>query len=208
MNSPTDVRARHWDATYRRREIDQLSWFQATPAMSLNLIDALNIALDIGVIDIGGGASTFVDHLLERGFTDISVLDVSEASLAAGKQRIGHEISVHWLREDLLDWHPIRRFGLWHDRAVFHFLVEASERDAYIATLRSAIDRGGSVILGTFAPDGPDHCSGLPVARYSPDDLVALLGSGFEVVSTDREQHITPSGVQQSFTWIAARANN
>jgi hypothetical protein len=134
------------------------------------------------------------------------VLDVSRAALVATRQRVGVDIPITFLEEDVLEWHPERRFHLWHDRAVFHFLVDGADRAKYLATLRSAIQPGGSVIMATFALDGPEHCSGLPVARYSADSLGSVLGSDFVVVETRREEHTTPGGGVQPFTWVAARA--
>jgi SAM-dependent methyltransferase len=197
--------AQRWDATYRERGIDGVSWFQATPVRSLQLIDLLGISPDGAVIDVGGGASTLVDRLVKRGFVDISILDISQAALEAAQRRVGTDAPVCWLRDDLLAWRPERRFDLWHDRAVFHFLVEPRDRDRYLTTLRSALTPGGAIIIATFAPDGPDHCSGLPVARYSGDDLAKRLGSSFHVIDSGREEHTTPTGGRQPFTWVAAR---
>jgi len=206
-DSPSGDRARHWDAVYEGRNTASLSWFQSTLQVSLELTEVLGVAPDAAVIDIGGGASLFVDQLVARGFYDVSVLDVSEAALRAAAGRVGKRAAVSWLREDVLAWKPERHFDLWHDRAVFHFLVDQSNRDTYLATLRSTVRPGGAVIMGTFARNGPERCSGLPVARYSSDDLVGVLGEAFSVVAIRLEEHITPSGSVQPFTWVAARAS-
>ncbi|MHB8328724.1 MAG: class I SAM-dependent methyltransferase [Acidimicrobiales bacterium] len=174
--------------------------------MSLELIEVLGVPTDAGVIDIGGGASLFVDHVVGLGFRDVTVLDVSETALRAAGGRLG-PAAASWLHEDVLSWKPERLFDLWHDRAVFHFLVDSSDRDKYLATLRAAVSPGGALVIGTFAADGPEHCSGRPVARYSSDDLADVLGDAFEVIATRREQHTTPSGSMQPFTWVAARAS-
>jgi hypothetical protein len=143
------------------------------------------------------------DRLLGDGFTDISVLDVSEVALNAGRRRIGNSPFVQWLREDLLAWVPARRYGLWHDRAVFHFLTDEHDQGAYLDKMRSALLPGGCLVLATFAEDGPERCSGLPVIRYSVDELRARLGSRFELTVSRRELHTTPGGAVQPFTWIA-----
>jgi SAM-dependent methyltransferase len=172
--------------------------------MSLELIARLDVASDAAVLDVGGGASSLVDHLMERGFTDVSVLDVSEAALELGRRRVG--AGVKWFHEDLLSWRPARRYGLWHDRAVFHFLTEAADRDRYLNSLKAGLEPGGGLIMATFAEDGPEYCSGLPVARYAAIELLDLIGPGFRVIETRRELHVTPGGVTQPFTWVAARA--
>ena len=198
--------AQHWDAAYTDRGTTGVSWFQPDPTVSIQLIEHLEVPHDAAVIDIGGGASLLVDSLLERGFTDVSVLDISTAALDATHQRPGGDARVTLLHEDLLSWHPKSQFHLWHDRAVFHFLVSPSERDAYRAILKSALHPGGAVVIGTFDSDGPEYCSGLAVARYSADELASWLGDGFEIVEACREEHTTPGGVVQPFTWVSARA--
>lgn len=198
-------RAEHWDATYRARGVEGVSWFQPAPIVSLALIDDLAVPTDTAVIDVGGGASRLADELATRGFSDVTVLDVSAAALEAAQRRLGPDAPVTWLRQDLLAWRPERRYGLWHDRAVFHFLIDPTARQRYTALLQAAVEPGGWAIVATFAPDGPDHCSGLPVARYSTDDLAGVLGDGFTLVDSRREEHATPAGAIQPFTWIALR---
>jgi len=202
---PTDPRARaaHWDDTYDARGSDDVSWFQAEPRLSLELIDALAVRRDAPVVDVGGGASLLVDRLADRGYDDLTVLDISAVALDLARRRLGDDAPVTWVASDVLAWAPDRPFGLWHDRAVFHFLTDPADRAAYLATLHAAVP-DGAVILATFAPDGPDTCSGLPVARYGPDDLAELL-DGFEVVETRRDVHVTPWGTEQPFTFVAAR---
>ena len=178
---------------------------QPSPVASLRLIDALGLPLDAATVDVGGGASTLVDHLLAEGRSNLAVLDISAAALQAARNRVGDLGRVMWIHEDVLTWRPTRRYALWHDRAVFHFLVEATERMAYLDTLGRALAPAGAVVIGTFATDGSPECSGLPVTRYDPGGLGSALGSGFEVVETLREQHTTPAGSIQPFTWVAAR---
>ena len=201
---PEDQRQRHWDAAYTARGTTGVSWYQPEPRLSLELIDALRVPRDTAVIDVGGGASFLADRLHERGFDDLTVLDVSESALDELRGRFG-DAPIHLLCEDVLEWQPARRYGLWHDRAVFHFLVEQADRRRYLRTLHAALDPGGLVLLATFAPDGPNECSGLPVERYSADQLSAILGERFETLDTRREVHVTPRGAEQPFTWVAGR---
>ncbi len=197
-------RARHWDAAYEERGTEGVSWYQAVPVVSLELVDALAIPTDTAVVDIGGGASLLATALVGRGFTDVTVLDVSSSALEASRQQAdGAGISM--LQADVLTWHPARAYDVWHDRATFHFFVTEEERDAYLRTLRSAITPAGFVILATFALDAPPTCSGLPVVRYSEDHLVEILGDTFDVLETCREEHTTPRGALQPFTWIGGR---
>ena len=200
----TEQRARHWDSAHADRGAEDVSWYQDVPTLSLALIDALGIPRDAAIIDVGGGASTLAECLVSRGFSDVSVLDVSAVALAEASRRL-RQAPITWVHADIVTWHPERQFVLWHDRAVFHFLVAAYDRDQYLQALRSALRPDGSVVLATFAEDGPEFCSGLPVARFSAEDLAHLLGAGFELLETRREEHITPAGVMQPFTWVAGR---
>ena len=200
-----DQRARHWEDAYEGSEPDTVSWYQPEPVVSLELVDVLGVAPESSVLDVGGGASVLLDRLLARGFTDLTVLDISDAALRASRQRVGNDARAAWITEDLLTWEPTRRYDLWHDRAVFHFL-SGGEVDDYRSVMGRAVAPGGSVIMATFAPDGPERCSGLSVTRYSADELGAVLGSEFQVVEHRREVHTTPAGIKQPFTWIAARS--
>jgi 2-polyprenyl-3-methyl-5-hydroxy-6-metoxy-1,4-benzoquinol methylase len=197
----------YWDAVYQRRGPSGVSWFQAEPQTSLDLIRELAITEHAPVIDAGAGASSVAGHLATAGFTDVTAVDISADALEAARQRLaGHPAAsrIHWIQADLLAWQPDRRYGVWHDRAVFHFLTEPASRAAYLATARAALQPGGTVILATFAPDGPAYCSGLPVARYSARGLARALGPGFTIAGTRSEQHTTPEGAIQPFTWITA----
>jgi trans-aconitate methyltransferase len=203
--STTESLARHWDAAYAKSGVRGVSWYQADASVSLELFDALGVGPDSAVVDVGGGASVLAERLVARGFSDVSVLDVSAEALAEARSRAGDGSPIRWLHDDLLLWRPERRFDVWHDRAVFHFLVAPADRGRYLETLLAALRPGGAVVLGTFAADGPDHCSGLPVARYSTEDLTELLEADFELVETRREKHVTPAGVMQPLAWVAAR---
>lgn len=207
VHAPTGgPRARHWDTIYDATGPHQVSWFQARPTVSLELIGHVPLDPADPVLDAGGGASTLVDRLLERGYTDLTVLDVSGRALALARQRLGEQAHrVHWETADVLDWSPPRQFALWHDRAVFHFLTEPADRARYRQRVAGGIRPGGHLIVATFAADGPDHCSGLPVSRYTVDQLEAELGEAFTAVTTRREHHRTPAGVDQPFTWLLAR---
>lgn len=197
--------AERWDRVYGERDPSTLSWFQPVPAMSLELIDLLGVEPGSALVDVGGGASVLATALVDRGYSDISVLDVSHAALARSQRQAGTAEAITWICEDVLTWRPHRGFGLWHDRAVFHFLTEPSDRDAYVATLARATQPAAAVIIATFAPRGPDNCSGMPVCRYSADELSAFLDAEFDIVATRRELHITPAGATQPFTWVAGR---
>jgi Methyltransferase domain len=200
---PTDEGPLDWDRRYSEAGATGVSWYQPEPAMSLALIDHLHVPKGAAVIDVGGGASLLVDRLLARGYTDLAVLDVSSTALEITRRRIGDSRPVRWLHEDITSWQPERRYELWHDRAVFHFLTHPQERANYLMIMRQALSNSGAVIIATFASEGPERCSGLPVARYDATDLERLL-DGFTVVESRREEHVTPGGAVQPFTWIAA----
>jgi len=196
----TKSRQSHWENVYTTKGETEVSWFQENPAPSLALIAEIGAAPTSTIIDIGGGASRLVDHLIEQGFHDVTVLDLSAAALKAAKARLGERASVaHWLVADATTWEPSRSYDVWHDRAAFHFLTEAGDRDAYLARLKQALKIGGHAIIATFALDGPEKCSGLPVERYDAARLAQTLGSGFELLHSQRNEHATPWGVQQRF---------
>lgn len=204
--STSATHRRHWDALYDAKGARQVSWFQLEPVVSLALIDDLRLDPREPVIDVGGGASMLVDRLLERGHTDVTVLDVSAQALLLAQRRLADQADrVHWEAADLLQWTPQRRFVLWHDRAVFHFLTHSDEQARYRELATTSITSGGYLILATFAADGPEQCSGLPVARYRAEDLAEHFGTGFTTVTTRREHHHTPTGADQPFTWLLAR---
>ncbi len=205
VNERVSERTRHWDTAYEVHGSKDLSWFQSTPTLSLELIRPLKLPMHSAVIDVGGGASSLVDELVEQGFRNILVLDISRNALSETRRRLDDNESVTYLERDILTWRPERHFDLWHDRAVFHFFVDESDIQAYITTLKSAVRPGGIVVLATFAPDGPEYCSGLPVTRYSAQDLASVLGREFRVTDERNERHVTPSGATQPFTWVVAQ---
>jgi 2-polyprenyl-3-methyl-5-hydroxy-6-metoxy-1,4-benzoquinol methylase len=192
----------HWDDVYRRRPADEVSWFQSEPVISLELVQQAGLGPNKSIVDVGGGASVLVDRLVRQGIRDVTVLDVAESALQTSRERLGDSAGrVTWLIQDLLSWQPPRTYDVWHDRAVFHFLTEDGERDRYRATLEAGLAPGGHMVIATFADDGPTYCSGRPVARYSAPRLASefpFLG----VVGSVREEHFTPAGAVQPFTWL------
>jgi SAM-dependent methyltransferase len=197
----------HWEEVYAQRTPDSVSWFQPHAEHSLELIARAGLARDAAIIDVGGGASTLVDDLLARGYHDLTVLDLSAAALAAAQTRLGDNARrVSWVEADItaVDL-PRQRYDLWHDRAVFHFLTDVAQRRAYVERVLQSVKPGGHVIVATFAEDGPDRCSGLPVMRYGADALHAEFGVPFELLEHSRETHHTPGGAVQQFVYCYCR---
>jgi SAM-dependent methyltransferase len=201
-----DEPSAYWQRVHAAVDPVELSWYQREPALSLELLDALGVAPGDAVVDVGAGSSPLVDRLVERGFDDVTVLDVAEAALAVARARLGARAdAVAWVHADVREWRPARRYDAWHDRALFHFLVDKADRRRYVETLRHALRTGGAVVIATFAPDGPPTCSGLAVARYDVDGLAAALAPGLEPAAARREEHVTPAGRVQPFSWAAFR---
>jgi SAM-dependent methyltransferase len=200
-------RAQHWQAVYAGKAEGQTSWFRPHLDESLRLIDALVDDRQAPAIDVGAGRSTLVDDLLTRGFADVTALDVSSEALSQSRARLADEAArVRWLNADILEVElPDAGYGLWHDRAVFHFLTSPEQVARYVARASRAIRPGGVLLLATFAADGPERCSGLPVNRYDPAALARLFAGDFELVSTSRELHRTPAASRQAFTYVALR---
>lgn len=198
-----EERKDHWQKVWTAKQADEVSWFQPEPTLSMNLIERLDLRKDAGIVDIGGGASLLVDRLTERGWHHVAVLDISQAALDQAAERLGPlGDDVTWIETDILEWRPVPGlFDLWHDRAVFHFLTRSEDQRAYRRVLMTALVPGGTVILATFAPDGPETCSGLAVARHDIHSLAHVLGPDFDLIETRREDHLTPSGKAQAFTW-------
>ncbi len=193
----------HWEKIYTERRPDAVSWFQREARMSMELIRRVAPDSRAAIVDVGGGASTLVDGLLQAGYRNIVVLDISAAALARARERLGAESSrVTWLEANVLDAvFPEAGVDVWHDRAVFHFLSDQADRSRYVEQVRRALRPGGHVVIATFAEDGPDRCSGLPVTRYSPKALSAQFGEDFPLIDSDHEDHVTPAGVHQSFQY-------
>lgn len=199
-------RAEHWNAVYAAKTDHQVSWFEPEPSVSLAMLDAAGLLATHSVIDIGGGNSRLVDGLLARGLSRVTVLDVSAEAIARSRERLGPAASlVTWLVADVTgDWTP-PAVDLWHDRAVFHFLADAADRTRYVERLYEAVKPGGAAVIATFAPDGPEKCSGLPVVRYSAGQLAETVGAGFELEDALLHVHETPWGSAQSFQYTRFR---
>jgi ubiquinone/menaquinone biosynthesis C-methylase UbiE len=193
----------HWETVYQTHKPDEVSWFQAEPRLSLELIRSAAPSGRSRIIDVGGGPSRLVDGLLASGFIDLTVLDLSPTALAQARERLGAMAArVLWVEADALtDTLPPASFDVWHDRAVFHFLTTPSDRRRYVEQVRRVVRPGGHVLVATFADDGPTHCSGLPVERYGATTLHGKFGADFRVVSSQREEHVTPAGKHQPFIY-------
>jgi SAM-dependent methyltransferase len=193
----------HWNQVYKESALDDVSWFQARPAISLDLIEAAGVAKDAPILDVGAGASLLVDCLLDLRFDRIAVLDLSAAALDQARQRLGERAkAVEWFEADVTEFVPAHRFSLWHDRAAFHFLTDPIDQAKYVETLKRALTPDGHAIIGTFAVDGPLQCSGLDVARYDAPLLGAVLGQEFRLVEQRDEVHVTPWGSEQRFSFF------
>lgn len=201
----TNERSSHWESVYATKDAAEVSWFEESPALSLELIAEAYDGRG-GVIDIGGGASRLAGALVEAGYGPVAVLDLSANALAVARANLGDRAdAVEWIVADVTEWHPAARYDVWHDRAAFHFLTESAQQRAYAQAMRAALNPGGIAIIGTFAPDGPEKCSGLPVARHNAASIAAIFGAGFELISERRHEHITPGGSVQKFQFSTFR---
>ena len=200
----------HWERVYSTKPVDRLGWYTPRLKTSLDWTRALGLPDDAPIIDIGSGASTLVDDLLDAGHRDITVLDISEQALAVVQQRLGQKAErIHCICSDITTAElPDHEYALWHDRAVFHFLTAAADRSAYRQTLSNALKPGGYVIIGTFAPEAPPTCSGLPVRRYDSEQLADEFGQGFTLVKHMKEMHVTPGGVEQMYQYCLLRKSD
>jgi SAM-dependent methyltransferase len=196
----------HWEGVYEARQFTDVSWYQELPEKSLRQIEASGVERHRAIIDVGGGASTLVDHLIERGYVDLTVVDISANGLAQSRARLAEAADkVTWIVSDVTAFRPERSYSLWHDRAVLHFLTDPADRQRYVDVMRAALPPGGYLVLATFGPDGPLKCSGLEVRRYSVDTMSELLGPDFELQHHDLEVHETPSGASQQFLFTRWR---
>jgi SAM-dependent methyltransferase len=201
----TGERQAHWDKVYQSKSEREVSWFQEISAISLDLLRATRVTADAPIIDIGGGASRLVDHLVDEGYRYVTVLDLSDRALAITRSRLGvRSAHVSWIIADVTTWQPTRIFEVWHDRAAFHFLTRSQDRSAYAECVRNAVAVGGHVIIGTFAPDGPERCSGLPVSRHDAVSLAAVLGRSFKLVESRRCMTIERLAVRLSASYSIA----
>lgn len=198
-------RSAHWQTVYSTKTDSEVSWFEESPALSLDLLREAGLEPGMSVIDVGGGASRLVDSLLGQFDAQVTVLDLSEAALDIARSRLADAGRVKWVVADVTNWEPDRRYDLWHDRAAFHFLTAPADQAAYVRVLRAALKPGGVAVIGTFAPDGPEKCSGLPVARHDVGTMQAILGPDFTLVGHRRHAHRTPWGAQQNFQFSSFR---
>jgi SAM-dependent methyltransferase len=197
---------RHWEEVYQRQPVASTSWFQLEPSLSLRLIENAGLNRRSSIIDVGGGASTLVDHLARSGFDDLTVLDISNAALHAARARLGSgQHRIKWIEQDILEFEPRRTYDLGHDRALFHFMTSEANRQRYLANLGKALAPGSNVVLATFASDGPERCSGLLVQRYDAGTLLRALGPDFTLVEQLDEDHLTPAGNVQRFSYFHLR---
>ena len=196
-------RSEHWQSVYGRRPADEVSWYQLHPDTSLSLIRSCQLEKNAALIDVGAGASVLVDHLLDEGYLDVTVLDIAKAALDLSRRRLGSRADqVRWQAADVTEFLPDRSYDLWHDRAVLHFLTEPEQRAAYRVALEQALKLGGHLVVGTFAIDGPTKCSGLEIVQYDAAKLLDLLGPEFVLREEQKEAHVTPTGAVQQFAWF------
>ncbi len=199
-------RATYWETLYATRSLTDVGWYEAIPTVSLRRVREAIQDGGRSLIDVGGGASTLVDHLVDLKLTRLAVLDISEHALDAARARLGKRADrVEWIVADIAKVKDIGQFDLWHDRALFHFLTDAAERQQYVALSERTVSRGGVAVMATFAPDGPEKCSGLPVCRTDVSDLADQCGPSFEMIDSERHVHVTPGGVQQAFVYASLR---
>ena len=192
----------HWEQVYSGKRSTEVSWYQQHPQHSIEMIKATGVDVSARIIDIGGGASTLVDCMLEAGYQSLTVLDIAQAAIEQAKSRLGERADkVAWLEQDITTFSPDETYDVWHDRAVFHFLTDQLDRSSYVRIMSRALKSGAHAIIATFDLDGPEKCSGLDVVRYSPETISAVLGDNFELVETSTEVHVTPHAAIQKFVY-------
>ncbi len=192
-------RTSHWDKVYSTKGENEVSWFEDSPALSLELLNEAGLTRASAIIDIGGGASRLVDTLIVAGQAHVSVLDLSASALDVARARMPATDRVEWIVSDVTIWQPERSYDIWHDRAAFHFLTAPADQQKYAEVMTQALANGGKAIIGTFAPDGPEKCSGLEIARHDAESLQAIFGNVFKLMTTRRHEHTTPWGSVQKF---------
>ena len=196
-------RQEHWDNIYATKQLSEVSWYQPKPERSLNFIQETGFPLDAAIIDIGGGDSFLVDNLIDLGYSNITVVDISEKAIERAKNRLGEKSeAINWVVSDITNFEPDQQYHLWHDRAVFHFLRAEDEIAYYQKLIKNGVNQGGKALIGTFSDDGPLKCSGLEVSRYSPDQLALLFDSHFDMVAGEKLIHPTPFDTTQEFSFV------
>ncbi|MEY4595175.1 MAG: hypothetical protein RIQ47_1585 [Bacteroidota bacterium] len=199
-------RKKHWDNIYQTKALDEVSWYQPTPTTSLEIMKQFNIPLSAKIIDIGGGDSLLVDHLLDLGFQDITVLDISAAAIERAKHRLGEKASrVKWIVADATAFRPAEKYDFWHDRAAFHFLTDEKEITNYLETAQQFINPKGILVLGTFSEQGPKKCSGIEIKQYSETAMTERLKNYFEKIKCISVDHKTPADTIQNFLFCSFR---
>lgn len=199
-------RKKHWDNIYQTKQLNEVSWFQPTPETSLDFIKAFDVPTSAKIIDIGGGDSFFVDHLLDKGYQDITVLDISEAAIGRAKMRLGNRAqNVKWIVADAANFHPPEQYDFWHDRAAFHFLTDETEISNYLETARKSISPTGVLVIGTFSEQGPKKCSGIEIKQYSESTMTERLADFFKKIRCITIDHKTPFDTIQNFVFCSFR---
>jgi Trans-aconitate methyltransferase len=199
-------RKKHWENIYQTKQVNEVSWFQPTPETSLNFFKELNVPASAKIIDVGGGDSFLVDHLLDLGYTDISVLDISETSLDRARKRLGDKAGmVKWIIADAASFKPTEQYDFWHDRAAFHFLTTQQDIDNYVSTVRKSISSNGYLVIGTFSDQGPTKCSGIEIKQYTEKSMTELFSEEFEKLKCFTIDHKTPSNNIQNFIFCSFR---
>lgn len=201
MNSKE--RSNHWEAIYSKKSFSEVSWYQETPTTSLNLIQSVQIGLNDSIIDIGGGESRFTDHLIQLGYTDITLLDISQQAIDKSKERLANHIDkIDFIASDITEFKPQRTFKVWHDRAAFHFLTSPEDVQTYVHLAEKSIETGGYLILGTFDIGGPLKCSGIEIKQYDEALIGQTFGQCFKVIDSLKEIHPTPFDTEQKFNFV------
>lgn len=199
-------RHRHWENIYKTKQANEVGWYQPVPLTSLQFLEQFKIPLTAKIIDVGGGDSFFVDHLLDLGYQDITVLDISETAIKRAKDRLGDASEkVKWIVADAADFKPAEKYDFWHDRAAFHFLTRDSEVESYIDNVQQSMNPEGILIIGTFSTNGPKKCSGIDIRQYSEASMVKQLKKYFHKVKCFTIDHITPSGARQNYIFCSFR---
>jgi ubiquinone/menaquinone biosynthesis C-methylase UbiE len=198
----------HWQSVYSEKDPTEVSWYERVPTASLQLIAAADLSRERPLLDVGGGASKLAGELLDRGYSDITVADISASALSKAQAQLGSSAkAIEWLEADVRSRDFARQYDLWHDRAAFHFMFDPKDQEAYLDTLQRTLKPGGHLVIATFGPDGPTRCSGLPVARYGSADLAERLGPGFQLISEALQVHDTPAGIHQQFLYAHFQRN-
>ncbi len=196
--------SQYWDTRYSEIGWREVSWFQENPEPSTSLVQKYAVTKSASIVDVGGGASLLVDALLTDGFRHVTVVDLSQAAIQTAQERVIN-VNATFVAADIREWVPTQQFDVWHDRAAYHFLTDVDDQQHYWNLVRANLKPSGTLIIATFAEDGPEMCSGLPIRRYSPEELIEAAGEGFKVLDTSRHTHVTPSGSEQKFVWVIAK---